>query len=268
MTDIGGQASSVPTRLGVGARIEDEQLVLELRPQPEATQHGVVRASVVSFVVDAAAGVPVDDDPDVWTLTTDMSVRMRAVPAAPLLESRTHVIRRGGRSVASAVEITDGSGAPVASGIAGFARVHRKPGDPPKPQFDAEDAARIFSGVGSLTRPIREEAGIEVVDAAAGIAEVTVTPELRNPAGTMQGAMVALLAEAAAEDLVEARFGVPAVVVDLDLRYLARVATGPVRTRVRLLGTTPDAPVEVELVDTSADRVTTHVYARAVPLDR
>jgi hypothetical protein len=40
--------------------------------------------------------------------------------------------------------------------------------------------------------------------------------------------------------------------------------TGPVRTRSRLLGSGPDAPVQVELVDTSTDDITTLVYARAV----
>ena len=44
-------------------------------------------------------------------------------------------------------------------------------------------------------------AGIVVLDPAAGSLEMEVTPELRNPAGTLQGAMVALFAEAAAEEL-------------------------------------------------------------------
>jgi acyl-coenzyme A thioesterase PaaI-like protein len=48
---------------------------------------------------------------------------------------------------------------------------------------------------------LREEAGIEVIDAAEGVVQVEVTPGLRNPAGTLQGAMVALLAEAAAPPL-------------------------------------------------------------------
>jgi hypothetical protein len=74
--------------------------------------------------------------------------------------------------------------------------------------------------------------------------------------------MVALLAEAAAEDLITARFGLPVVVTDLDLRYLRKAENGPVRTRTRLLGPGPDAPVQVELIDTSTDLITTLVYAR------
>jgi acyl-coenzyme A thioesterase PaaI-like protein len=93
-----------------------------------------------------------------------------------------------------------------------------------------------------------------------------VGPEVRNPAGTLQGAMVALLAESAAEDLVAARAGRPVVVTDLDLRYLAQAHEGPVRTSCRPLGSDACAPIEVRLIDTSNDRVTTLVYARAVPV--
>jgi acyl-coenzyme A thioesterase PaaI-like protein len=111
---------------------------------------------------------------------------------------------------------------------------------------------------------LREEAGIQVVDGSIGEVLMEVTPVLRNPAGTLQGAMVALLAEAATEDFVSTRFDAPAVVTDLDLRYLAQAQIGPLRTRCRALGTGPDAPVQVELFDTSADRITTLVYARAM----
>jgi acyl-coenzyme A thioesterase PaaI-like protein len=250
----------------MGARLEGDELVLELVPRPETLHHGVVRASVLSFVVDAAAGIPFDDDPDVWMLTTDMSVRTRPVPAPGRVDARTRLARRGGRSVTSTVELTDEHGAPVGTGVAGFARVRRRPDEPPKRMLTAEGAVTMFRDVGPLTRPVREEAGIRAIDPAAGVVEVLVTPELQNPAGTLQGAMVALVAESAAEDLVAARFDRPVVVTDLDLRYLARVSEGPVRTRARLLGDGPDAPIEVELVDTSEDRLTTHVYARAVPV--
>ncbi len=266
MTDFPSADASVPTRLGLGARVEGDELVLQLRPRPETMHHGIVRASVLSFVVDAAAGIPVDDDPEVWMLTTDMSVRMRAVPAPARVDSHAAVLRRGGRSSTSSVDIVSDRGDLIAVGAASFAKVRRRPDDPPKPLLTPSDAARLFSGTGWLSKPLREEAGIEVVDPAAGVVEVEVTADLRNPAGTLQGAMVALVAEAAAEDLVATRFDRPVVVTEIDLRYLARVSRGPVRTRARLVGDRPDAPIEVQLIDTSEDRITTLVYARAVPV--
>ena len=264
MTDISDPGASVPSRLGVGARFEDDVLLLELTPQEETLHHGIVRASVLSFVVDVVAGVPLDQDPTLWTLTSDMSVRMRPIPAPKRIDATSTIVRQGKRSTTCTVELKADDGGPVATGVIGFAKIPRKATDPPKPNVPLGQTPILFRNPITLTRPLREEAGIQVVDAAEGVALVEITPDLRNPAGTLQGAMVALVAEAAAEDLMEARFGPPYVVTDLDIRYLRKTGLGPVVTRSRLLGVGPDAPVEIMLIDTSTDAITTLVYARAV----
>jgi acyl-coenzyme A thioesterase PaaI-like protein len=264
VTDIASQGMALPSRLGVTARFEDDRFILELEPQPEMLHHGMVRASVLSYLIDVVAGVPLDNDPTFWTLTTDMTVRMRPRPAPRQVSASGSVIRRGKRSATSLIEVTADQGAPIATGAIGFARIPRKEGDPPKPTIALEEFPRIFRGPGTLTLPLRDEARIQVVDGSEGVVEVELTPDLLNPAGTLQGAMVALVAEAAAEDLLATRFGSPVVVTDLDLRYLQKTQLGPVRTRSRLLGTGPLDPVQVELVDVSTGQVTTLVYARAV----
>ena len=264
MTDVSGGGTSVPSRLGVRARFDDGSLVLELWPQDEALHHGVVRASVLSFVIDVVAGIPLDQDPGAWTLTSDMSVRMRPMPAPVRIDATSTILRQGRRSATSLVQLTTDQGAPIATGAIGFARVPRRATDPPKPNVPLGQTPLIFQDPTPLARPLREEAGIEVIDAAQGVVQVEVTPELRNPAGTLQGAMVALLAEAAAEDLLTTRFGLPVVVTELDIRYLRKAQVGPVRTECTLLGTGPEASVQVELIDTSTGQITTLVYARGV----
>jgi len=264
MTDISDPGMSVPGRLGVTARFENGDLTLELRPEEETLHHGIVRASVLSFIIDVAAGVPLDQDATVWTLTTDMSVRMRPIPAPQRIDATSTILRQSQRSATCLVELQTEEGAPIATGAIGFAKIPRKATDPPKPNVPLGQTPLIFRKATTLTRPLREEAGIQVLDAAEGIMLVEVTPQLRNPAGTLQGAMVALLAEAAAEDLMASRFESPCVVTDLDLRYLRKTQSGPVRTRSRLLGTGPGAPVQIELIDTSTDEITTLVYANAV----
>ena len=256
-------AASVPARLGTSARMDGERFTMDLVPRPEVLHHGVVRASVLAFVVDVVAGITIDDDPDAWSLTSDLSVRMRPVPASARISATTVVLRRGRRSVSCSVDLHDDAGALVAVGAAGFTKLPRRAGDPPKPTVTPAEAVAGTRASGSLDRPLREEAGIEVLDAERGIVQLRVRPELRNPNGTLQGAMVALVAEAAVEDLVATRSGRPMVVTDLDLRYLGRAEDGPVRSACRVLGDDPGAPVEVTLTDVSADRVTTLVYARA-----
>jgi acyl-coenzyme A thioesterase PaaI-like protein len=255
---------SLPGRLGTTARFEEGVLVIELAPQPEALHHGVMRASVLSFAIDVAAGIPLDQDSSVWTLTSDMTVRMRPVAPPARIDAKATIIRQGGRSATSVVELTSDRGDPIATGAIGFVKVPRKPTDPPKPNVPFGQIPSIFRHSGSLVRPLREEAGIEVVDAAAGVVQVELTSDLRNPAGTMQGAMVALVAEAAVEELMSTRFETDVVVTDLDLRYLRKTVAGPMRTRSTLLGTGLEASVQVELIDLSTDQITTLVYASVV----
>ena len=81
MTDVLGDTMSVPSRLGVTASVEDGEFRLQLQPQDPVLRHGAVRASVIAFMVDVAAGIVIDDEPDAWLLTSDMSVRMRPVSA-------------------------------------------------------------------------------------------------------------------------------------------------------------------------------------------
>ena len=266
VTDLPQQLTSVPSRLGVSGRIEDGELLMELTPTAETVHHGIVRASVLSFLIDALSGITLDQSPDVWTLTTDLSMRMLPEPAPAEAIARNTILRRGSRSGSCSVEVTTSSGEPLATGAIGFATVPRREGDPPKPNVTPAQAAQLFRGMGRLDQPLREEAGIQVVEAAAGIVEVEATPALRNPAGTLQGAMVALVIECAVEELAGVRAHGPVIVTDLDIRYLAKTGAGPVRSCCRPLGDGPDAPVEVTLTDCSDGRLTTHAYARAVVL--
>jgi acyl-coenzyme A thioesterase PaaI-like protein len=262
MTDLLDDDVSVPSRLGVTAEYRDGELKMELRPRAEVLRQGVVRASVLAFMIDVVAGVVLDDDPNVWSLTSDLSVRMRPILAPNCIQTWSTILRRGRRSSTAQVDLTTPDGKPVATGAIGFVRVPRRDTEPPKPLVSLESIAASFDGSNLLTRPLREEAGVAVLDPTQGEVQMQVTPELLNSAGTLQGAMVALLSEAAAEDLVSARFDAPAVVTDLDLRYLAQTGSGPVRTKCRLLGAGPEAPVEVELRDISSGRLTSLVYAR------
>ena len=267
MTDVSDRGMSVPSRLGVTARFEEGELILTLARQLEALHHGVMRASVLAFVIDVAAGIPLDQDPTMWTLTSDMSVRMRPMPAPDHIEARSTIVRQGRRSATSVVELTTEQGSSIATGAIGFTKTPRKPTDPPKPNVPLGQIPVLFQNPLPLTMPLREEAGIEVIDGAEGIVRVEITADLRNPAGTLQGAMVALVAEAAAEDLMATRFGSPVVVTDLDLRYLRRTEAGPVITRTRLLGDGLDAAIQIELIDTSIDQITTLVFARVTTVD-
>ena len=147
MTDVSANALSLVGRLGVTSQLVDGQLILTLEPQQEATHHGLVRASVLAFLVDVAAGIAVDDDPEFWTLTSDMSVRMRPEPVPGTVEALCTVLRRGRRSATCTVEVTGDGGTPVATGAIGFAKIPRRPDDPPRPQLTPENTVSILRGL-------------------------------------------------------------------------------------------------------------------------
>ncbi len=271
MTDLqADHFSSIPSRLGFDAEYVDGVFKLLLTPNPTTMLHGAIRASVAAYVVDAVAGILIDDDLEYWSLTSDLSVRMESIPAPELIVGTTEILRRGRRSSTCKVDLVDGDGRFVGSGAAAFTRVPRRPTDPPKPNVSPEATPALFKNLGVLDRPLREAVGVEALDPANGVVRVALRPELCNAAGTLQGAMVALIAEAAAEDLVNARSEEPFVVIDMDIRYLSQANDGFVVTRSRAIGDGPQASIEVEILDEATERVLTHVYARAtaVPQER
>jgi acyl-coenzyme A thioesterase PaaI-like protein len=120
-----------------------------------------------------------------------------------------------------------------------------------------------------LDAPLRVVAGFRTVDASCGVVSAELRSNLLNPAGAMQGGMVAGLAEAAAEDLADhLRLAGTArhVVTELDVRYLAQARVSPIVTRAWAVGSPADGLVRVDLVDDGGTgRITTSVLARVRP---
>src|SRR5204863_439635 len=112
-----------------------------------------------------------------------------------------------------------GDDEPLGLGYAGFNRQARREGDHPNPDID--EAARRWGRYVPLDKPLIETVGVRVLDEASGQVEVEMRDELRNPAGAMQGAMIALVGEAAAEAVLTHHGVVRPVVTDIDIRYLA-----------------------------------------------
>jgi acyl-coenzyme A thioesterase PaaI-like protein len=267
MTDVVANfPASVPSRLGASARLGDDgELVIELRPTEFTSRLGIVRTSMLVYVADVVAGIPADTRDDAWTLTTELSVRAAPVPAPVVVEGRHRTLREGHRSATAEVSLVDGDGRSVGVGVASFSRVTRRPDDPPKFRFEIPGSFEAFGAAPPLDEPLRDAVGLRIVDGRAGVVEVEVTPLLQNPAGTLQGAIVAFVAEVAAEELLSAHLRRPAVVTELDVRYLGQARPGVVvRSRARLAGDWDGAPVVVELVDAATGRLVTHVTARGV----
>jgi acyl-coenzyme A thioesterase PaaI-like protein len=271
MSDVTAHSpASVPNRLGVTARLGDEdELVITLHPTEYTTRLGCVRASMLVYVVDVVTGIPADTVPDSWTLTSELSVRTHAVPAPLLVEGRHRMLRDGRRSATAEAWLLDDQGRSMGLGVASFSRVERRPDDGPKYHFQIPESFAIFGSAPPIDEPLQDAVGLRVVDAAAGIVEVEVGALLTNPAGTLQGAIVAYVAEAAAEELLTSLAGEPVLVTELDVRYLGQARLGAiVRSRTRLVAGATEDPLDgtvvVELVDVATDRIVTYAVAKGV----
>lgn len=264
MTDL-PPSPSIPSQLGVRLSMEAETLVGHLLPRPELCTHGMVRASALVFLVDVVAGIAVDTDPDAWTFTSDLSLRVPAIPAPERIDAVAGILRAGRRSVTIEVGLLDESGAELGYSLVGFARIARRTGDPEKPDIALDRIIEGWKDIPVLDTPMRDAVGVVQVDPVGGVVELEIQPDLLNPAGALQGAMVSMVAEAAAEDLASHTLGVPQIVTDLDIRFVAQARTGLVRSRAAFIGPPSDGSVRVDLLDVGQDRAVTSVLARTRP---
>jgi acyl-coenzyme A thioesterase PaaI-like protein len=266
VTDIPVEFDSIPGRLGVSFRLHGERLVGILRPPPALCRRGVVSAASVVYLADVVTGVAIDRDPDLWAFTSELSVRTPLAPTPALIESSCTVLREGRRSATCEAPLVV-DGAVWGSCFAGFARVPRRPGEVKLP-FDG--AASVARGMPPpLELSLREAAGIETWDAAEGVVALDLRADLLNPAGALQGALVAGVGEAAAEDFTDHHRVLDTalhVVTELEIRYLVQNRVSPVVTRTRLAAPPSEGLVRVDLVDDGGrGRVTASILARVRP---
>jgi acyl-coenzyme A thioesterase PaaI-like protein len=256
------QIDPVHARIGVHIAPEGPNDVLELVPRPELLVHGCVRISALVLMVDMGGGFSAHRaaSPD-WTFTSDLSLRISARRAPDRIVSRTRVLRAGRGTMMTEV-VLRGDDQQLGLGYAGFNRQARREGDHPNPDID--EASRRWGRYKALDAPLLDTVGVRVLDPASGQVEVTLRDELRNPAGALQGAMVAVIGEAAAESMLGHRGAHRSVITDIDIRYLAMGRVGPIHSHARLLGDAPTDAIAVELYDRGRDdRIISTMLLRA-----
>ena len=261
MTDIPYEPYSLPGRLGVTLDPFENPGFGHIDVFPEICHAGYIRPSVLMLLVDMVAGL-LDEvsDPDAWHFTTDFNLRIFDGPPVQRVEAHAQRLRLGRASSIVEVDLSDGAGRAIGYSQIGFARKELRPGDPPKPQISTD---RPNFRRPNIDRPLFEAAGVCFENPEAGHAEVELLDSLLQPAGLMQGGMVAMMLEAGALALAEHHSDTPQRVVDFDLRYLAGAKVGPMWTTARWLGAPDSGRIRVELRDRGLDdRLTTTALAR------
>jgi acyl-coenzyme A thioesterase PaaI-like protein len=200
-----------------------------------------------------------------WTATADLMLH----EAAPLVQGPTllesHLTRAGSRLIVVGVDIYDGAGltdmdelgdeislARVATGLVTFARVPASTSaasatwDP----MSTIGVRRHLERVGDLpTEPLLSRIGLSVVDAPGGVVELTNSPYVQNSRGRINGGVLGMVFQGAAEAAAPGYAG-----SDLHIHYLASARVGPVRTETVVVREGDDHVVcRVAAIDAGAD---------------
>jgi acyl-coenzyme A thioesterase PaaI-like protein len=213
--------------------------------QPRAcTDAGSVRLGALGAIVDSAGAVIAiaAAAPD-WIATADLSYhRVAPVHAGPIV-CAARLVRAGASTIIVAVDVHDGNGSEsietatlCGHGLMSFSRIPASASaitiDPFANVGVRTTGALPHSGVDA---PLFDKIGLRVVDAAAGVVEVDKHDYVRNSFGTINGGVICMIFEAAAEQAARATTGLHYEAADLLVHYLSQTRTGPARTTARIL---------------------------------
>jgi uncharacterized protein (TIGR00369 family) len=199
------------------------------------------------------------------SVTIDFRVRILRQPPLGPFETTTRILRTGRTlTVGETVFVTPGQTGPFAIAVATFV-VSPRPADVRPDDFGRSGMPRQR---GLLSVPFAERVALRMLE--PGVGEAYLREDLTNSTGTIQGGVLALLGETAAQTLASDHAGRTFVVDDLDIRYLRAARVGPARSSAQIVALDDDrATVAVEISDTGMDdRHVSYVIAECRALDQ
>ncbi len=249
-----------------------EGAVIRLPIVPEiADATGRVRIGVAAVIADMiAGGTAIQAVSPAWIATSNLALQVGDLPREGMLVGLPKVLRQGATTIVIEVRLdhrakgSDEGGAnaeaqTVGLSTLGFAILPRRSAlqaELHRSRETGDDSVYAPAG-GGFSKPLLEAIGVRFGGAAASeaeagsaTAEVDLDPYLQNTLGALQGGVVAILVEAAAERLGAETLGGPVRVRGLELQYLKLGRKGPIRARARAFARTAAGLIaRVELVD-------------------
>lgn len=237
-------------------------------PAQLRSPEGVVSLGALAVAVDlAAAGVAMRTIAPDWLATAELEIhaqQTRAPSSVAVAVAEPTLLRSGKTTAVFDVDVTGHGaeeeigtqeGVPLAHSTMTFVRIARPdlttdlehPAEPT--QATRTDFALAGSG---LQRSLYEELDLRVLDPAVGRLALPSEEFSKNSFGSLQGGIVATLAQAACETAASTRRGRPVAATDLSVHYLAQ-GSGPYESRCTLLRTSDRADLyRVEIHDSRA----------------
>jgi uncharacterized protein (TIGR00369 family) len=222
---------------------------------------GTIRLGALATLVDVVGGglSALSVAPD-WIATSDLTLHVARPSYADAVVAVGRVLRAGRTTVVLEVDLFDAdtrgrpSGDPFGLATLGFAVLPRRDGV--NPVITRASAGRMAVALpdSGFERPLLEKIGLEVVDAAAGRLRLPLRPYVQNSFRALQGGMIGVLAEVAAEHALRAATGQPVVSTDLQLTYLNLGRVGPFRTEAETVEAAPrHGSARIDVLDDGQD---------------
>ena len=218
------------------------------------TDLGHARAGALATLVDViGGGLAASAAAPGWIATADLTLHLvGAARPGSVVEARAEVLRAGRTTVVIEVALVDDRERGIGLATMSFAVLPRRETNP-EIELIRDSPTTMSTPQSHLARPLLDELGIEVRDAARGVIDAPVIDWSRNSMGALQGGVVATVAEVAAETALRAATGEQLVVNDLQVTYLGFGRAGPVQSAVAVLGTgAGHGSARIELVDAGA----------------
>jgi uncharacterized protein (TIGR00369 family) len=213
---------------------------------------GDARTGALAILVDVVGGglAAAAAHPN-WIATADLTLHVvRGARPGSVVEARASVLRAGRTTVVLEVDLVDERGRDLGIATMSFSVLPRRDSNPDVVDDLPPGVRTSMATDARLARPIAEQLGVRVVDAACGIIELPVSAWAQNTMGALQGGVVALVAELAAEQALQTSAGRTVCVNDLQLTYLGFGRVGPVRTSTDVMS---DRAARVEIIDAGAE---------------
>jgi uncharacterized protein (TIGR00369 family) len=226
------------------------------------TDQGAMYVGVMATLVDILGGglsiMAVSPD---WSATSGLSIHTTGRATSGEVAATGSVIRTGRTMIVVSVDIYEVTGnsalksKAIGSAMIDFSRLPRRK-DTLEIVID-EGAAEAFQfaveGSG-LIRPYLDEVGMRVLNETAGVVELKMSDYIRNSFRSLQGGIVAILADVAGQHAARAATGKPLITSDLLIHFISQGKVGPFRTKAEVLRAKENtALTRIEVIDTGAD---------------
>ena len=233
----------------------------------------------LTAVVDVSAAVValIAGQPE-WTATADLTLHQAAPITHGPVVVESHLVRAGSNIVVVGVDAFDGGGrdrdalldttalTPAGSSIVTFARIPRR-ASAAAGKFDPAANLGHWRQMGpddehsAAPEALLDRIGLRIIDAATGVVELDQTPYVANSFGTINGGVLGMVFQGAAEAAYPRL-----VAADVQIHYLAQSKGGPARTSLTPIRVSADHAVcSLELVDTgNDDRLLSHAVVTLV----